>query len=173
MKDYISAHGTVSEKDLLSLAEQYMRDDSIVYAVHTDSFFCQKALNINVGHLMEMRIFTEHDEIKLTRMNIGTDFIWRYIDDTAFEKALAEEDNEFLGVLENRVYDEEHYLDVDLTKSSGTNYTTTGGGPYSLPVEKAEKVRVRNYLEYDDNGIVVISDFRIVGFTGKGCDSNA
>ena len=50
---------------------------------------------------------------------------------------------------------------------------TTGGGSYTLPVENAEKIRIRNYLEYVENGIVTIPDFRIIGFIQKGSGENA
>ena len=172
MKDYIFEHGIIGESDIYSLIEKYYHDGCYVYAIHTDSFFCSTKPNIKSNHLLELRIFTENDELKLYRSNIGTDFSWRYIDDNDFENTLSGETNEFLKVFKNRVFDEEHYLDIDTTKSQGTHYTTTGGGEYTLPLENAEKVKIRNYLEYDKNGIVFVSDFRIVGFTEKGSLSN-
>lgn len=173
MKDYISECGVVSEAEILTLAEKYYNDKRSVYAVHTDHFYCGSELSIEVGHLLELRIFTSDMELKISRLNIGEDFRWRYIDDPAFEQVLYYEADEFLHQLKNRVYDEEQYLDIDSNKSNGLCYVTTGGGPYTLPVENAEKIRIRNYLEYDENGIVTIPDFRIIGFIQKGSENNA
>lgn len=173
MKDFISKYGAATESDLLTVAEKYLYDDCGVYAVHTDHFYCGSELNIDVKHLIELRIFTANAELKIARLNIGEDFRWRYIDDSAFEQSLSDVTDDFLCQFSNRTYDEEHYLDIDTTKSNGFCYTTTGGGEYTLPIENAEKIKIRNYLEYDENGIVMISDFRIVGFLQEGSGVNA
>ena len=173
MKDYISKYGVVSEAEVLTLAEKYYSNKCGVYAVHTAHFYCGSELNIEVRHLIELRIFTSDTELKISRLNIGEEFRWRYIDDTVFEQTLHSEADEFLRQLKNRTYDEEQYLDIDSNKSNGLCYVTTGGGPYTLPIENAEKIKIRNYLEYDENGIVAISDFRIIGFIQKGSGENA
>ena len=173
MKKYISEYGVVSEAEVLTLAKKYYSNKCSVYVVHTDHFYCGTEMNIEVRHLIELRIFTSDTELKISRLNIGEDFRWRYIDDPAFEQALHSEADEFLRQLKNRTYDEEQYLDIDSNKSNGLCYVTTGGGPYTLPIENAEKIKIRNYLEYDENGIVAISDFRIIGFIQKGSGENA
>jgi len=173
MKDYISEYGVVSEDKVLKLAENYYSNKCSVYAVHTDHFYCGSELNIELRHLIELRIFTSDTELKISRLNIGEDFRWRYIDDSAFEFTLHSETDEFLRQFKNSVYDEKQYLDIDPNKSKGLCYVTTGGGTYTLPIENAEKIKIRNYLEYDENGIVTISDFRIIGFVQKGSGDNA
>lgn len=173
MKEYISEYGVVSEAEVLTLAKKYYSNRCSVYAVHTDHFYCGYELNIEVRHLIELRIFTSDTELKISRLNIGEDFRWRYIDDSVFEQTLHSETDEFLRRFKNRVYDEEQYLDIDFNKSKGLCYVTTGGGPYTLPIENAEKIKIRNYLEYDENGIVAIPDFRIIGFIQKGSGENA
>ena len=159
---------SVIDNFIMTIAEKYFCAGCNVYAVHTDHFYCGTELRIDVTHLIELRIFTDSFELKISRLNIGSDFSWRFLSDDEFKKVLSNEPDAFLGLLVNRTFDEEHYLDVDSTKSNGVNYTTTGGGKYTLPIENAEKIRIRNYLEYDENGIVIISDFRIVGFLQKG-----
>lgn len=173
MKDYISEYGIASEAEVLALAEKYCSEKCTVYAVHTDHFYCGSELSIDVKHLIELRIFTSDTELKISRLNIGEDFRWRYIDDLAFKQTLQSETDEFLRKFANRTYDEEHYLDIDSIKSKGLCYVTTGGGSYTLPIENAEKIKIRNYLEYDENGIVAIPDFRIIGFIQKGSGVNA
>lgn len=168
MKDFISDFGTASESDVMAIAEKYSRVGCNVYAVHTDHFYCGTELQIDATHLIELRIFTDSYELKISRLDIGSAFSWRCINDDEFKKVLSNEPDAFLSLFVNRTFDEEHYLDIDSTKSNGVNYTTTGGGKYTLPIENAEKIKIRNYLEYDENGIVIISDFRIVGFVQKG-----
>ncbi len=172
MKEFISEHGKIAESDLMTVAKSYLCNECTVYAVHTNYFYCGSELNIDIKHLVELRIFTADMEFKAFRLNIGNDFTWRYINDSKFKQVLSNEPDDFLCKFSNRTYDEEHYLDIDSTKSIGTCYITTGGGKYELPVENAEKIKIRNYLEYDENGIVIISDFRIVGFIQKGSAGN-
>ena len=168
MRDYICGYGTANEADVHSLAEKYFQLGCNVYAVHTDHFYCGTELLIDEKHLTELRIFDEDSELKISRLNIGAEFRWRYISDTEFRKHLEGEKDEFLREFANRVYDEAQFLDIDANFTNGTSYTATGGGKYTLPVENAEKVRIRNYLEYDEDGILGIADFRIVGFSCKG-----
>lgn len=168
MKEFICNFGTATESKIKEIAEKYFYSGCNVYAVHTDHFYCGTELRIDEIHLIELRIFTDSFELKISRLNIGSDFSWRFISDDEFKKVLSNEPDAFLGLFANRTFDEEHYLDVDSTKLNGVDYTTTGGGKYTLPIENAEKFKIRNYLEYDENGIVIISDFRIVEFVQKG-----
>ncbi len=168
MKDFICDFGTATVTDVMAIAEKYFDTGCIVYAVHTDHFYCGTELKIDAPHLIELRIFTNSYELKISRLDIGSDFSWRFINDDEFKKVLSNDPDAFLSSFVNRTFDEEHYLDIDSTKSNGVSYTTTGGGKYTLPIENAEKIKIRNYLEYDENGIVIISDFRIVRFVQKG-----
>lgn len=168
MNEYIYDYGTVTEDEVYSLAEKYLSDKCIVYAVHSDHFFCGLSLDIDVSRLMELRIFSDESELKICRYSLGKKFRWRYINDNDFRSWLSEEDDDFLRDFNNMVFDEVSYLDIDNEKSSCTEYVTTGGGEYSLPVENAERIKIRNYLDYDENGIAFISDFRIVKILKKG-----
>ena len=168
MKDYICGYGTANEGDVISFAQKYFHSGCNVYVVHTDHFYCGTELEADARHMIELRIFDDNSELKISRLNIGVEFNWRYIDDSEFRNKLKYEPDKFLGDFDNRVYDEAHYLDIDSNYTRGCCYTTSGGGKYALPVENAEKVRIRNYLDYDENGMLIISDFRIVGFVQKG-----
>ncbi len=147
-KKYILDSGT--SEDVNKVIESHI-SNGIAVMMYSDRFVCDVQKKIeDTEHLLEVRIFTENSELKIMRSTIDGTFSWRYIDDTK----LAKDD-----------YIEEYqYLDVNTGSSSGCEYTATGGGKYHLPVSNAEKVVIRNYISYDDQGIAQITDFRIVKF---------
>lgn len=130
---------------------------------------------------LEIRVFNKDEEHKWFRCSIDKLFSYRVIKD---EKTPNEEE----------YWDEYQYLDIDLKKSkamSGDFVCATGGGVYRLPLselqdlekttsakeileEKKEKVlkdvkiRVRNYLDYEEStGQLYISDWRVVELKTK------
>lgn len=159
MKEYISKYGTVSAENAFDIIKNY---SGTVYAVYSDHFLCSENTDCDISHLMELRIFSEESEFRIFRYDLGSDFFWRYIDDTSFRQALSQEDDEFLKDFNNRIFDEIHLLDCDREKSHGYSYFTRAGAEYSLPAENAEKIMIRNYLDYDKNGMLSVNDFRIV-----------
>ncbi len=165
MREYITAFGSVSEEQVAALACGYK---GTVYAIHTDHFYCGNELEIDPSRLTELRVFKQDGEFKATRFELGKEFRWRYINDEAFAARLENETDSFLADINNRKFDEVLYLDIDREHSEGTSYVTTGGGHYSLPVEKAERIEVRSYLDYAANGIIKINDMRIVRFIKEG-----
>jgi hypothetical protein len=97
---------------------------------------------------------------------MGKDFHWRLIDDDIFRENISSGSDEYESRFENRTLDEEQYLDIDsaVSQAEKGNYITTGGGKYTLPVLNAKKILIRNYIDYDDEGLAFFSDFRIVKF---------
>ncbi len=168
MKEYITDYGKVSPDEIIALAEKYLSGDCIVYAVYSDRFFCGNSIEGDISHLMELRIFNENSELKICRYDLSSDFHWRYIDDSRFIDTISKETDGFLRDFNNRTFDEISFLDIDSKKSSGKDYVTTGGGKYSLPVANAERIKTRSYIDYDENGILSINDFRIVKILTKG-----
>ena len=67
-------------------------------------------------------------------------------------------------------WDEWQYLDINEQKSKpekGIAYAT-GGGRYELPLKdyRDAKIKIRNYLEYEEDTMqLYISDWRIIGFS--------
>lgn len=166
MKEFIKNFGVIEESDLLKKASEYT---GCFYELYTDKLICSSKID-DTKNLLELRIFNEDTEIKFRREFADEPFTYRIIDDNYFKEELQNIHDEFISVFENRVFDESHYLDIDSKKSHGTDYVTTGGGNYTLPIENAEKIYIRNYLDYDDNGIAYISDSRIVKILMKGED---
>lgn len=162
-REYITAHGSVTIADLTALIAEFENDGTTAYAVWTDKFACEKRFSgKDAAHLQELRIFDEGMEFRARRK--GQAFQWRVIDDNKFREALCSEPDDFLKDFENRTYTERQYLDVDARLTSGTNYVTTGGGHYTMPEEGLRRIVLRNYLDYDADGILQINDFRLVGF---------
>ena len=151
---------TVKQEDVLN---EISSTDGIVYALYTNKLTCGDNVT-DIQHLMEVRIFNENGEKKLSRYSLEEDFICRVADDEYFRQKLENENDS----LENRTLEDIQYLDRDKTMSRVRNYRSTGGGEYTLPDEGYNKIHIRNYIDYDDNGIAYISDFRIVELLKEG-----
>ena len=162
MYDFICENGRVEESGLDAFLNSKAQSGMISYRQYTTRIFCDEFSGTvdDAVHLLEIRLFNENAEIRASRPEIGMPFTWRI---SRFREALSGDET-----FEDRTYTEQQYLDIDSTKSFGRNYTATGGGRYTLPVENAEKLEIRNYCIYDDNGILKIVDFRIVRILAKG-----
>ncbi len=106
---------------------------------------------------MEIRMFNEEEEVKWFR-GVGQELRCR-------ERKDRKEDMDPLFF-----WDEWQYLDIDGPRSKpekGIAYAT-GGGRYELPLGdyKDAKIKIRNYLEYEEDTMqLYILDWRIVGFS--------
>lgn len=149
-REYIIENGTV--EDVNKLINSKIQNGSMIM-MFTDRFECSVQCEISdISHLLEVRVFTKDAELKIMRPTIADEFRYRLIDDSASK---------------NDYIDEKHYLDINEKKSKGFEYVATGGGRYSLPVENAEKVLIRNYVSYDKQGIAQITDYRVVEYQCK------
>ena len=105
----------------------------------------------DTGKLLELRAFSPNAELHAVRSELGHSFGCRIV--------IGEEPHDGF----DWSFEDEQYLDVDRLGSVGRDYRTTGGGSYSLPIEGAEKIVLRNYVRFgEDDGIAQIVDFRIV-----------
>lgn len=149
-KNYITEFG--SAEDVNAVIEQKISGGNMIL-MFTDKFVCCPQQNIeDTSHLLEARVFTESAEIKLMRPTIADQFSWRLIDDTKLSPDDFITEDQFLSISE----------------SKGFEYTAIGGGKYTLPLQNAEKLRVHNYISYDEQGIAQITDFRAVKYIRKG-----
>lgn len=149
-RDYIAENGIA--EDINTLINSKVTDGSMIM-MFTDRFECSHQKEIqDTSHLLEVRVFTKNAELKIMRPTIADQFRYRFIDDSTGK---------------NDYIEEKHYLDIDSNKSDGFDYTATGGGKYTLPVENAEKVLIRNYISYDEQGIAHITDYRVVEYLCK------
>lgn len=113
---------------------------------------------IDWDNLLELRAFTPEHEIKWVHGQVRDSADIQY-DWTPEEK---------------KDYDE-HYLDIDSTKTAIKNgfaeVWATGGGKYHLPLSEKnlppEKLAIQVYYRADDKGFLQPFDFRIAGFIWK------
>ena len=103
--------------------------------------------------LLEIRCFDDDGEFHAVRSTINIDkFDAREINNDGFYDGF---------------FDEEHFLDIDSAKTKKSNdgwIYATGGGRYNLPVQSAQKLVVRYYYKFDDNGIARKCDWRLMRF---------
>ena len=152
MNTYIAKSGMIEADAVNALIASEISAGNMIL-MYTDRFQCVEQQDIpDLAHLLEARIFTEQAELKIMRPTMDCSFSFRLIDDT--------------GLSEDLYLEEDQFLDIDSKRSSGTNYIATGGGQYTLPIEHAKKVRIRNYISYDTEGIAQITDFRVVKYLG-------
>lgn len=148
--------GDVSEDELLAMAIDCHTWNGIL-AIYTDKveWTLQDELDsVHLHNLLEIRAYTEEEELHATRDALGSDFAWRLVSDAYAVAGAATYDARF---------DDVQYLDINTKRSKGRDYVTTGGGSYRLPIANAEKVVVRNYIRYgQDDGMARIVDFRVV-----------
>lgn len=134
-----------------------------VIAALTDEYIVDKwplqgsALKGKEEKVLEIRIFNQDGEMKLSRSDISRDFAFRTIFDVGVDTDPKDK------------YDELQYLDIDEKngKSSDGKVTTTGGGRYNLPIGNLSDamIRIRYYLgKYEDTGHARVEDWRIVEF---------
>lgn len=181
MKEYvwIKDSGTVTEEDLLQTVKEKTTDGQLFLAFSTDHFLAGRAegeeLNrLKPENLLELRIFSEKQEVCFRRSFTGEDFQWRL----ASEKGIPE--SGFLVQYQTMdVNGKRSMNEKALAERNGNRVLyTTGGGKYSLPVKEDDNsVKVIAYIDYDRNGMAKITDHRLCGFlrrdaeiekTGKG-----
>ncbi len=142
--------------DKLNDVSEKIKKYNYAYCVWTDKtdFLLTKELP-DADKLLEVRCFGEKGEFYAFRSDVTKDFSAREIEETDKPE---------------NCFDKEHYLDIDSakTKKDAEGFTyATGGGKYHLPVTDAEKLIVRFYYTFDDNGIARKTDWRLMGFKGK------
>ena len=168
MSEYIwvKEKGLTGEKELFSELRDKIAEDSLFLACGTNFFKAGHAIEeelreINIGKLLELRVFSDNQEIYYSRSSIGENFQWR----------IASEKN----VPKNHYIVQYQTIDINSkrTKEAGNPTDrygnrilfTTVGGKYVLTIAAdADTSEVICYLIYDKNGIAKIVDYRMKGF---------
>ncbi|MBQ8121480.1 MAG: hypothetical protein IJ172_11985 [Ruminococcus sp.] len=152
MSDYIKEKGRANENELNALLERFKSDDAKMLCIYSNRFACTAYQQItDTAHLVEVRMFDAKGEFKAVRGNICGDFAWRYLSGQS-----------------DYMYSEIQYLDIDEKKTTSSDYVSIGGGHYEMPDKDYDRVEIKHYGEYDDNGIVTMTDYCIVRLLKKG-----
>lgn len=158
------SNGIVAENELLHVVQGELPSPEGVLSIFTGCVWwttwnefsrCMESDDVErcLGRLLEIRAYDAKSEYHAQRSAMGVPFVGRFVCDDDFE--------------EDEKLDDFQLLDKDDALSKGVSYVTTGGGSYTLPIVGAERIHIRNYLEYGkDDGMASIVDFRIVGLEG-------
>lgn len=124
-------------------------------AIWTDraDFIGRNAPVIEPDKLLELVAFDELGEVRFRRFCVGEDFFVREILTESAEK------DDIGGY-----FDKAQFLDIDTKRSNGHVKFAIGGGKYHLPVPDAEKIVVRYYYRFDEDGMAYVYDKRLVRF---------
>ena len=144
---WIKACGQCQETEIASIIWEQNISLQYYLAGYTDRYdsgmVCADIWNdMDCHRLLELRAFGREQEILFIRTCIGTNFKWRVTDDT--------------GLRETDYIDTDQYIDGNTECDK------------DLPLQDGQNaVRVRAYIEYDDNGMAFVSDHRVCGFIKK------
>lgn len=156
------AVGIAEEAEISGLIAGAGLEHACYLALYTDHVECDAYMNtLTTESLLSVRVFCEGAEFMATRDTLTKPFTYRLIDDAHLTSQGAD-------LSYYNAYDEEQYLDIDAARSQANHYVTSGGGQYILPLADAEKILLRNYVVYNDDGEAEVRDFRIVKFKRKG-----
>lgn len=141
----------------------------------------------DISQLLELRIFGEKRELWVHRSMLNSCFNWRIADDEVLADAVKTEEKitegksiPYFNNPENYRMESIQMLDIDSTfdpstntafasKYGGRSLRTTGGGLYELPISAGENAIVLvSYIEYGDNGVANIADYRMKKFIKEG-----
>lgn len=163
---WVKEKGLTGEMELFRELRDKIAEDSLFLACGTNFFKAGHAIEeelreINTGKLLELRVFSNNQEIYYSRSSIGEDFQWR----VASEK----------GVPKNHYIAQYQTIDINRRRTEAAGNPTDGygnrilfttvGGKYVLPISAdSDTSEIICYLIYDKNGIAKIVDYRMKGF---------
>lgn len=118
---------------------------------------------VDERYILEVRVFDENGEYRLSRDYIGSPF--REVIKVE-DKILCDQVNPDYGMALDS-YEDFQFMDIDMArtvKESG-KIKATGGGEYRFPYPYGEntRVKIKNYIAYDDNGQAVVVAWRLAG----------
>ncbi len=145
-------------KELLEITEN-MKGFAVIAMTDCftiDQWPCNFENKYNENKLLELRVFNQDREVKLSRGDLGSRFHLRVRDDQSDTKT--------------DYYDELQILDYIPLKDTDSDYVrvqTISGGKYNLPGTVSGRcpcIRIRKYFGKYASGRAYVKDWRCVGF---------
>lgn len=175
---WIKEQGDVNEAGLREQILKYIDASRFVVAYFTDRFVLEHAgeevINgLDIGKLLELRLFDQEMELLVRRSSVGTEFHWRLADDQYMREVFLHKASDLQAGLPDQV--ELLYIDgrqkidynPERSKDAGDKICvmSTVGGCYTVPSGiPMEYIAVRTYYSYAEDGMAVAADFRLRGF---------
>lgn len=166
-------------KEFIQKAETEFEQDANVVLIYSDAFAVCKLSDLlspafdkdrAEKKLLDIRIFDRKKEMRMYRDYEGNGFFPSIIlsDEEFVEKSIPQDEKEMGIKSEDFYYDDVQYLDKIeiLTEDGVTKAKAAGGGKYRFPKSERgkTKVKLRNYIDYDENGQAAILAWRLVDF---------
>lgn len=166
---WIKESGSVQTIDLSSELLQRFSGDFLFLAYGTNFFQAGHANKeelsiLNLEKLLELRIFSDEQEIYFSRSCIGESFQWRI--------ASEQDVSQMYYIVQYQTLDINHdkceKMGNPTDQYGNLVLYTTVGGKYVLPADmNADSSEVICYLIYDKNGMAKIADYRLKGFVER------
>lgn len=151
MHKWVRESGSLKLDELKNKLNAYSNVQYI--AMFTDRFEADNGIPNVDDTLLELRLFNDTFELHVFRSDIGSDFFYRVSDDTGLD------DMDFIVNYQK--------LDINSKQEKDHNLMTTVGGKYTLPINDENYAKVIDYIEYDNDGMAMVADYRIAGFVKK------
>lgn len=148
---------------------QNQTDTIYVMAIFTDSFeldIYQDEIFNESGkmfqkkeRLLDLRVFDAKQEIRFVRSTIARPFQMVCLKDSDYQNQDIIESVQLLDIDIARTKKEQCYETAGIVRA-------TGGGYYSFPLAGYvdAKVRIKSYIDYDENGCAYVKAWRLAGF---------
>lgn len=163
---WIKETGAVQEEELYSELQRKLRKDSLFLACGTNFFLAGHAVpeelaGVNVEKLLELRIFSDEEEVYYSRSCIGEAFQWRFASEKGLPQKYYITQYQTIDINRDKVKQENDPAD----QYGNRIFYTTVGGEYVLPIDgEADSSEVVCYLAYDKNGMAKVADYRLRRF---------
>lgn len=160
---WVKDSGTIPEAQVAELIRSYSSAEKICLAFFSDHFESVQPEQVNeiltdCTNLLQLRIFDGQGELWLHRNTLGEShpFHWRIADDAVLKSRVQNLEDSFLQDAEHHMIRETQYLEE----------TGRGRAAECLPLQSGETaVQIIVYVRYDEHGVAVPADYRLVGFT--------
>ena len=153
--EWIIESGKVDENGLEAIIKKMDMQYADRIAFHSNQNGVKSKVEC-AEHLLELRVFSEEQELRFIRHTLGADFTWRLA-----KGEFRDDSKTTYSLLETHLLDSNEQV-----KQIAANiYQSTSGGNYELPGNtRYGSVEIVDYFTYDDCGNLCYADYRVKAF---------